>query len=150
MVGMAGSARLVSWENRIPIPIALLVGVMWIVFVPVSLAVEPRTTASSAPWYVWLLAYGFLGSLLLTIIGLCARQRAALVASITGGGIYLAEVLLSPLWANPEYGTWWLGELAIGLVLVAGSGIAWSGTAPSAATRSDRMEPPETRSTPWP
>src|SRR5688500_6627377 len=77
-------ARMSSWEDRIPTSIAVAVGAMWLIAIPVSIALEPAPEDPNAPvpWYAALLIYGFLSSLLLTGVGLGARQRAGLVASL--------------------------------------------------------------------
>lgn len=124
-------ARLSSWEDRIPTGLAVTVGAMWVAAIPLSIAIEPAPDDPDValPWYGALLVYAFLSSLLLAAAGLFARQRAGLVASLVAGSVFLVNAVACPVSGHHVYGTWWLGQLAIGLALVAVSAVAFVGTA---------------------
>ena len=124
-------ARLSSWEDRIPTSMAVAVAVMWVVAIPVSIALEPAPQDANAPipWYAALLIYAFLTSLLLAGAGLAARQRAGLVASLVAASVFLFDVVACPVSGHHAFGTWWLAELSVALGLTAFSAIAVVGTA---------------------
>ena len=126
---MERRAALVTWSDRIPVSIAVAVGLMWIASIPLSAAVEPSGPDIDAPWVIGILVYIFLGAMLLTLAGLVARVRGGLMASLVGGAVFLVDALVSPLYAHEAFGTWWLGDVAIGLALLAFSAVALVGTA---------------------
>jgi hypothetical protein len=123
--------RLASWEDRISTPMAVAVFALWAVAIPVGLALEPAPADPNAPlpWYGALLVYAFLSSLLLAAAGLVVRQRVGLVASVVAASILLFDTVACPVTGHHGYGTWWLGELALSLALVAVSAVAVIGTA---------------------
>ena len=125
-------ASLTSNDGRIPIGVAVVLCAAWLTAIPVTLALEPAPTDADAtlPWYGVLIGYVFLTSLLLTAVGLGARQRGGIVASMVAAGVFLLDTVACPVTGHHGFGTWWLGELAVALALVAVSAIAFVSTTP--------------------
>jgi hypothetical protein len=120
-------------NDRISENVAIALGVLWFVGYVAVGALEPATH-HSLPVIAIVLAVAFHLALLATAIGLVARRRWGIVASIGASAFLLAGTVACPTTGHHEIGVWWLGQMVVSLAVVAGSVIALSLSEPRPAS----------------
>jgi hypothetical protein len=99
------------------------VAVAWIVLMEIAMAVEPAT--SRAEPVIGVLLQLAMWTLLATMItGLVMQRRFGLVASLGGAVLATAASIACPISGHHTFGTWWYGQMACVLGLVAVSVVA--------------------------
>jgi len=118
------SLDLREWlQARIDGPVCIAVAVAWFVLLEIATALEPATTRSEPVIGVFLqLAMWFLLATMIT--GLVMQRRFGLVASLGGAVLATAASIACPISGHHQFGTWWYGQFACVLALVAVSVVA--------------------------
>lgn len=113
-----------AWlRERINVWVALAVGISWFVLTPLAAALEPATDRSE-PIIGVLLGVSMDVLFVVMLVGLAMRRRWGLVASLGGAGLVTAMVVACPTSGHHQFGTWWFGEMACALALIAISVVA--------------------------
>jgi hypothetical protein len=114
--------------QRVAGHIALIVGLSWYALYSIIAAIEPPADHPDAipAWLQASLEVALLGLLAVTAVGLVARRRFGLVTALGAAGLLLAMVVACPVSGHHTFGTWWYGEMACALGLVAITGVALS------------------------
>jgi hypothetical protein len=105
-------------QDRINVWVAIAVGVSWFVLTPIAAALEPATNRPE-PLLGTLLGASMDLLFFAMLIGLAMRRRWGLVASVGGGALVTAMVVACPTSGHHQFGTWWFGEMACALALLA-------------------------------
>jgi hypothetical protein len=117
----AGRPDARSWlAERVSTKTAVLMGATWYVLFMIGTGLEPRATGPDPAWAV-ALNLVFLGVLAITAVGLLARRRWGLLASLGAAGIYSAFSVACPISGHHGLAAWWFGQMACALILVAAS-----------------------------
>jgi peptidoglycan/LPS O-acetylase OafA/YrhL len=107
--------------------LALVVGVSWYVLFSLAVALEPAADNPDAipAWLAGAIDFTLLGLLAVTAAGLITRRRFGLVAALGGAALFLAMAVACPVSGHHTFGTWWYGQMAcaIGLVAITGSAL---------------------------
>lgn len=113
-----------TWlRARVDGPVCAAVGVAWFVLLELAMALEPATSRSEPLIGVFLELSMWL--LLATMItGLVMQRRFGLVASLGGAVLATAASIACPISGHHQFGTWWYGQMACMLGLVAASVVA--------------------------
>jgi hypothetical protein len=120
-----------TWlAERISTETAVLMGATWYVLFLVATGLEPQATGAEPAWAA-ALSYVFLGLLAVTAVGLAARRRWGLLASLGAAGLFTAFAVACPTTGHHPVGAWWFGQMACVFALVAAS--AYALRRPSAA-----------------
>jgi peptidoglycan/LPS O-acetylase OafA/YrhL len=106
--------------------LALIVGLSWYALYTIIAAIEPPADHPDAipVWLQSTLDVTLLGLLAVTAVGLVMRRRFGLVTALGAAGLLLAMVVACPVSGHHTFGTWWYGEMACALGLVAVTGVA--------------------------
>jgi peptidoglycan/LPS O-acetylase OafA/YrhL len=123
-------------QERIDGRLAAGLGIAWFVLLQVALALEPVTHKPEPSYGIALeLVMWLLLATMLT--GLVMQRRWGLVASLGAAGFLTALSVACPVSGHHPFGTWWFGQMACVLALVAVSVVAiqWSGGLPRALAR---------------
>jgi hypothetical protein len=106
--------------DRIPADVSIALGVAWWVGYLAGTALEP-STSHPMPVLGVVLGAALLAGILVTAVGLAARRRWGLQASLASSGLLVASTVACPTTGHHHFGLWWAGQMAISLVLVAAS-----------------------------
>lgn len=110
--------------DRISPEVALVLGVAWFVCYSIGSALEPRTS-HPMPVIGVVLGVALLVGILTTAVGLVARRRWGLTASLASAGLFVAASVACPTTGHHHgFGMWWFGQMAVSLALVAASMVA--------------------------
>ncbi|HEY7106783.1 MAG TPA: hypothetical protein VH986_10295 [Acidimicrobiia bacterium] len=108
-----------EWLNeRIPGAVAAAVAVTWFVLVQIAFALEPATNRS-VPVIGVMLEVAMYLLLAVMITGLVMQRRWGLAASLAGAVLATAASIACPVTGHHPFGTWWFGQMACMLGLVA-------------------------------
>jgi hypothetical protein len=99
------------------------VAVAWLVLLQVAFALEPATNQAE-PIYGVVLEFTMYALLATMITGLVMQRRFGLVASLGAAGFMTALSVACPISGHHAFGTWWYGQMACVLALVAASVVA--------------------------
>ena len=105
---------------------------MWLVGYVAVGALEPETH-HSLPVIAIVLTVLFHLALAAMVVGLVARRRWGITASLGASALFLAGTVACPTTGHHTMGVWWLGQMAISLALVVGSVVALQLSAVAAA-----------------
>jgi hypothetical protein len=113
-----------AWlQQRVDGPVCVAVAVAWFLLMNVAMAVEPATSRAEPVIGVFLqLAMWLLLATMVT--GLVMQRRFGLVASLGGAVLATAASIACPISGHHQFGTWWYGQMACVLGLVAVSVVA--------------------------
>jgi hypothetical protein len=113
-----------AWlAERIDGKLAGGVAVAWLVLLQVAFALEPATNQSE-PIYGVVLELTMYVLLATMLTGLVMQRRFGLVASLGAAGFMTALSVACPVSGHHAFGTWWYGQMACVLGLVAASVVA--------------------------
>jgi hypothetical protein len=110
-------------NDRIPAETSVALGVAWFVCYSIGSALEPHT-AHPMPVIGVVLGVALLAGILTTAVGLTARRRWGLTASLASAGLLVASSVACPTTGHHDLGLWWAGQVAVSLALVAASVVA--------------------------
>jgi hypothetical protein len=96
---------------------------MWVVGYLAVGALEPATH-HGLPIIAIVLTVTFHLALLAAAVGLIARRRWGITASLGASALLLAGTVACPTTGHHSIGVWWLGQMVISLALVAASVVA--------------------------
>jgi hypothetical protein len=99
------------------------IAVAWLVLLQVAFALEPATNQAE-PIYGVVLEFTMYALLATMITGLVMQRRFGLVASLGAAGFMTALSVACPISGHHAFGTWWYGQMACVLALVAASVVA--------------------------
>ena len=105
-------------RERISVWVALGVGVSWFFLTEIAAALEPATDHPE-PLIGTLLIGAMDVVFVVLLVGLAMRRRWGLVASLGGAVLSTAMVVACPTSGHHQFGTWWYGEMACVIALVA-------------------------------
>jgi hypothetical protein len=94
------------------------VAVAWLVLVQIAFALEPATNQAE-PVYGVVLELTMYALLATMLTGLVMQRRFGLVASLGAAGFMTALSVACPVSGHHAFGTWWYGQMACVLALVA-------------------------------
>jgi len=107
--------------------LALIVGVSWFLLYSIAVALEPAADHPDAfpAWLAATIELTLLGLLAVTAAGLITRRRFGLVAALGAAAWFVAMVVACPVSGHHTFGSWWYGQMAcaIGLVAITGSAL---------------------------
>lgn len=110
-----------AWlQERISSETAAVMGATWFVLFLVATGLEPSATGSDPAWAV-ALTMVFFGLLAAMVVGLFARRRWGLLASLGAAGLFTAFSVACPTTGHHPMGAWWFGQMACVLALVGAS-----------------------------
>jgi hypothetical protein len=109
--------------HRISEQVSAALGVMWVVGYLAAGALEPATH-DGLPVIAIVLTVAFHLALLAAAVGLIARRRWGITASLGASALFLAGTVACPTTGHHSIGVWWLGQMVISLALVAASVVA--------------------------
>lgn len=113
-----------SWlRERISTETAALMGATWWVLFLIATGLEPEATGNAPAW-AGLLSYSLLGLIAVAAVGLVARRRWGLLASLGAAGLFTALAVACPTTGHHPIGAWWFGQMACVLALVGASAFA--------------------------
>lgn len=113
-----------AWlRERIDGRVALGVGIAWIVLMQIAFALEPASN-HEVPVIGLVLELSMYCLLATMIAGLVMQQRFGLVASLGAAVLATAASIACPVTGHHTFGSWWFGQMACVLALVAVSAIA--------------------------
>jgi hypothetical protein len=113
-----------AWlAERIDGKLAGGVALAWLVLLQVAFALEPATNQAE-PIYGVVLELTMYVLLATMLTGLVMQRRFGLVASLAAAGFMTALSVACPVSGHHAFGTWWYGQMACVLALVAVSGVA--------------------------
>jgi hypothetical protein len=113
-----------AWlRERIDGRLALGVGIAWIVLMQIAFALEPASN-HEVPVIGLVLELSMYGLLATMIAGLVMQQRFGLVASLGAAVLATAASIACPVTGHHTFGSWWFGQMACVLALVAISAYA--------------------------
>ena len=118
-----GSVRTPRLTDRISEDVSVALGVLWVVGYLAVGALEPATH-HELPAISIVLTVAFHLALLATAVGLIARRRWGIAASLGASVVFLAGTVACPTTGHHSMGLWWLGQMVISLALVAASVVA--------------------------
>lgn len=106
-----------------------VVGLAWLLLLPLAMAVEPGPAdpTALAPWYAELSALVLVGMLLAMVPHLVLRKRGGPALSLGAAALLLVGTIACPVTGHHAFGAWWLVQLACALTLVGVSGAAVRG-----------------------
>jgi hypothetical protein len=116
-----------AWlREQVSRDLALFVGVAWYVLFFVGVALEPEPTHPDAIPVVLsatteIALFGLLGVM---AVGLIARRRFGLVASMGAAVFFVGLSVACPVSGHHGFGAWWFGQMACAIGLVAISAAA--------------------------
>jgi hypothetical protein len=113
--------------DRIPTDVSLALGVTWFVCFTIGSALEPQTS-HPMPVIGVVLGVALLVGLLITAVGLIARRRWGLTASLASAALLVASSVACPTSGHHHIGLWWFGQMTVSIVLVAASVLAFRRT----------------------
>jgi hypothetical protein len=121
---MASRTDTRTWlAERISTETAVLMAATWYVLFLVATGLEPHASGAEPAWAA-ALSYVFLGLLAVTAVGLAARRRWGLLASVGAAGLFTAFAVACPTTGHHPVGAWWFGQMACVLALVGASAYA--------------------------
>jgi hypothetical protein len=88
------------------------------------LALEPTAAQTTIALWEWVVSYALLGAMTLAAVGLSKRKPSGARASFIAAGIFTAGIVACPVTGHHAFGSWWFGELACGLAILAVSAAA--------------------------
>jgi hypothetical protein len=113
--------------QRVSAEVGIFVGVAWYVLFSIAVALEPAAAQPEAfpTWLAVGIEVTLLGLLGVMAVGLVARRRVGLVASLGASALFLAMVVACPVSGHHGFGAWWYGQMAcaIGLVAITGGAL---------------------------
>jgi hypothetical protein len=113
-----------TWlRDRISAETAALMGATWWVLFLIATGLEPQATGAEPVWAASV-SFVFLGLLAVTAVGLVARRRWGLLASLGAAGLFTALSVACPTTGHHPIGAWWFGQMACVLALVGASAYA--------------------------
>ncbi|HEX6311897.1 MAG TPA: hypothetical protein VF152_09735 [Acidimicrobiia bacterium] len=113
-----------AWlRERITAETAVLMAATWWVLFLVATGLEPEATGSAPAWAA-AASFAFFGLLGITAVGLFARRRWGLLASLGAAGLLTALSVACPASAHHAIGGWWFGQMACVLGLLGASAFA--------------------------
>ncbi len=110
-------------RERVEPRVAIVVAVAWFVLWQAAALLEPQTS-HEVPVVAVVLEVAMWVLLGATVVGLATRRRWGLLASLGGAGVATAASVACPTTGHHPVGTWWFGQMACVLALVAVS--AWA------------------------
>ena len=115
----APSEELRAWlGERIDRYTPMVVAGAWFVLLQVAAALEPAP-ARAEPAIGVLLALAMYTLLAVMVTGLVMHRRFGLVASLAAAVLAAAASIACPITGHHQFGTWWYGQMACVLALVA-------------------------------
>ena len=108
---------------RISEQVSAALGIMWVIGYLAVGALEPATH-HELPVIAIVLTVAFHLALLATAVGLIARRRWGITASLGASAVFLAGTVACPTTGHHSIGVWWLGQMVVSLALVAASVVA--------------------------
>lgn len=118
-----GDARRPRATDRIPADVSFALGSAWFVCFTIGTALEPETS-HPLPVIGVVLGVALLTGILVMAVGLAARRRWGLTASLVSAGLLVASSVACPTTGHHHLGLWWLGQMAVSLALVAATVVA--------------------------
>jgi hypothetical protein len=116
----------VPTQGRISRAWSLVLAGAWALLFPIALALEPAAAADAAtPWWGEIMAFGLLGAIIASLVGLTRRMRWGVGMSFVASTIFATGVFLCPATGHHAFGLWWIGEFAASLALVSLSTVAY-------------------------
>jgi len=113
-----------AWlRERIDGRVGLGVGIAWIVLMQIAFALEPASN-HEVPVIGLVLELSMYALLATMIAGLVMQQRFGLVASLGAAVLATAASIACPVTGHHTFGSWWFGQMACVLALVAISAYA--------------------------
>jgi hypothetical protein len=110
-----------AWlAERIDGKLAGGVAIAWLVLMQIAFALEPATNQAE-PVYGVVLELTMYALLATMLTGLVMQRRFGLVASLGAAGFMTALSIACPVSGHHAFGTWWYGQMACVLALVAAS-----------------------------
>jgi hypothetical protein len=94
------------------------VALAWLVLLQIAFALEPATNQAE-PVYGVVLELTMYALLATMLTGLVMQRRFGLVASLGAAGFMTALSVACPVSGHHAFGTWWYGQMACVLALVA-------------------------------
>jgi peptidoglycan/LPS O-acetylase OafA/YrhL len=110
-------------QERIDGRVAIVVGVAWFVLNQIAYALEPAAQQSE-PFIGILLEITMYVLLAAMLAGLVMQRRWGLLASFAAAILATAASIACPVTGHHAFGTWWFGQMACMLALVAISAFA--------------------------
>jgi hypothetical protein len=110
-------------RERIDGRYGLAVGVAWVVLMQIAFALEPASE-HEVPVIALVLELSMYALLATMIAGLVMQQRFGLVASLGAAVLATAASIACPVTGHHGFGSWWFGQMACVLALVAISAVA--------------------------
>ena len=121
--GTAPVAATPRATDRIPSEVSLALGVAWFVCYTIGSALEPQTS-HPMPVIGVVLGVALLVGILATAVGLVARRRWGLTASLGTAVLLVASAVACPTTGHHGFGLWWFGQMAVSMALVGASVVA--------------------------
>jgi peptidoglycan/LPS O-acetylase OafA/YrhL len=113
-----------AWlRERIDGRVGLAVGIAWVVLMQIAFALEPASN-HEVPVIGLLLELSMYALLATMVVGLVMQQRFGLVASLGAAVLATAASIACPVSGHHTFGSWWFGQMACVLALVAISAVA--------------------------
>ncbi len=123
------------FTDRIGDNVSVAIAIMWVVGYLAVGALEPVSHAA-VPTIAIVLSVAFYLGLAATAVGLGARRRWGIVASLGTALLFLGGVIACPATGHHQLGAWWLGQIVISVALVVGSAVALGLSGPAGSERS--------------
>lgn len=109
-------------EERIDGRVALAVGIAWLVLNEIAYLLEPAAQ-QSVPFIGIMLEVTMYVLLAAMLAGLIMQRRWGLLASFGAAVLATAASIACPITGHHTFGTWWFGQMACMLALVAISAV---------------------------
>lgn len=109
--------------DRIRSEVSLALGVAWFVCYTIGSALEPHTS-HPVPVIGVVLGVALLAGILATAVGLIARCRWGITASLGSAVLLVASSVACPTTGHHGFGLWWFGQMTVSVALVAASVVA--------------------------
>lgn len=115
-----------GWRSRIDGSVACALALVWFLGYFTAGLFEPAPTdpAIMNAWYVQLINGVLLASMGAMIVGLAARRRVGVFASVAATVALATAVVACPITGHHNFGLWWFGELACVGAIAAATGVA--------------------------
>lgn len=112
--------------DRITREVGIALGLAWFLGYTIISALEPETS-HEMPVIGLVLGVALLAGILVTAVGLVARRRWGLTASLASSGLFAAGVIACPTTGHHDFGLWWYGQMIVVTALVVASVLALRG-----------------------
>jgi hypothetical protein len=118
------------WSSRIEGGIGSCLAAAWVVgyFTAGMLEPAPRDPSVMNAWYVTVINTALLGSLGVMVLGLIAKRRFGVFASVVATAAFATAVVACPITGHHSFGAWWFGEVLCVAGVAAATGYALHAT----------------------